>query len=80
MTTVELKEDTRGVATLTLTRAEKRNAMSGEMIRELAEAAGKIRESSTIRAVILAAEGEVFCAGGDLAWMRAQMASDDGCC
>ena len=77
MSTVRFEEDDRGVATVTLARSEKRNAMSGEMIAELAEIAAAIHTSDTIRAAILAAEGEVFCAGGDLGWMRKQMAADD---
>ena len=73
MKTLALTTDDRGVATLTLARPEKRNAMSGEMIAELAEAAARIASDDSVRAVILAAEGPVFCAGGDLDWMRAQM-------
>ena len=77
METIRLEEDERGVATLTLARGEKRNAMSGEMIAELAEAAAQIAASDTVRAAVLAAEGKAFCAGGDLGWMREQMAADD---
>ncbi len=76
MQTIRLKEDARGVAVLTLAREEKRNAMSREMIAELAEVAEQISASSSIRVVVLAAEGPVFCAGGDLNWMREQMAAD----
>ncbi len=76
MQTIRLEEDARGVAVLTLARAEKRNAMSRDMIAELTEVAALISGSSTIRVVVLAAEGPVFCAGGDLGWMRAQMAAD----
>ena len=76
MTTIRLEEDARGVARLTLTRSEKRNALSGEMIEELTAAAGEIAASTTIRVVVLAGEGDVFCAGGDLGWMRAQMAAE----
>ena len=76
MTVVGFEEDARGVGRVTLRRAEKRNAMSGEMIAELAEVAARIAGSSSIRVVVLAAEGDVFCAGGDLAWMRAQMVAD----
>jgi methylglutaconyl-CoA hydratase len=76
MQTIRLEEDARGVAVLTLARAEKRNAMSAEMIAELSEVAARISGSKTIRVVVLAAEGPVFCAGGDLGWMRAQMAAD----
>ncbi len=76
MTLVRLDEDARGVAVLTLARAEKRNALSGEMIGELTAMIARIASSGSIRVVVLAAEGAVFCAGGDLAWMRAQMAAD----
>ena len=74
--TIRLETDPRGIATLTLARADKRNAMSGEMIAELAETASKIGTEEAIRAVILAADGPVFCAGGDLGWMREQMSAD----
>ena len=77
MSTVSLVVDTRGIAKLTLTRAEKRNALSGEMISALSDAAAEISARNDIRAVILGSEGGVFCAGGDLQWMRDQMAADD---
>ena len=73
---IRVETDLRGIATLTLTRAEKHNALSGEMIAEITEAAGALARDSAVRAVILAAEGKSFCAGGDLGWMRAQMAAD----
>ncbi|NNL18598.1 MAG: crotonase/enoyl-CoA hydratase family protein [Boseongicola sp.] len=76
MSVVGFEEDARGVAQVTLRRPEKRNAMSGEMIAELAAVAEQIAESSSIRVVVLAADGDVFCAGGDLNWMRAQMEAD----
>ena len=77
MTTVSLLVDERGVARLSLTRAEKRNALSGEMISDLADAAAEIVARDDIRVVVLCSEGSVFCAGGDLQWMRDQMAADD---
>jgi len=74
--TITLVTDARGVATLTLDRAEKHNAMSGEMISELTAAATQISADDTIRVVVLTGTGKSFCAGGDLEWMRAQMAAD----
>ena len=65
-----------GVATLSLAREKKRNAMSRAMIDELTEAARHLAADDAVRAVVLAARGDVFCAGGDLAWMREQMAAD----
>ena len=73
METIRLETDARGVATLTLARAEKHNALSARMIAELTQAAERIGADAGIRVVVLAAEGASFCAGGDLGWMRAQM-------
>ena len=78
METLKLETDDRGVATLMLARAEKHNALSGQMIEELTQAAGEIGADRAIRVVVLAAEGKSFCAGGDLGWMRAQMTADAG--
>ncbi len=74
--TVRVERDGRGVARLTLARAEKHNALSAEMIGEIAEAARALGADPGVRVVVLAAEGASFCAGGDLGWMRAQMAAD----
>ncbi|WP_273521153.1 crotonase/enoyl-CoA hydratase family protein [Rhodosalinus sediminis] len=74
--TIRIGTDARGVATLTLARAEKHNAMSARMIAELTEAARRLGEDARVRVVVLAAEGRSFCAGGDLGWMREQMAAD----
>ena len=74
--TIKIDTDARGIATLTLNRAEKHNAMSATMIGELAQAAEQLGADDTVRAVILTGAGKSFCAGGDLAWMQAQMAAD----
>ncbi|MFN3663939.1 crotonase/enoyl-CoA hydratase family protein [Yoonia sp.] len=74
---INLNVDARGVARLTLTRAEKHNALSQAMIDDLTAMAARIAADRRIRVVVLAAEGPTFCAGGDLGWMRDQMAGDD---
>lgn len=74
--TIRVDTDARGVATLTLARAQKHNAMSEQMLDELTQAAREIAADGAIRVVVLAAQGGSFCAGGDLAWMRAQMDID----
>jgi methylglutaconyl-CoA hydratase len=74
--TIRLDTDQRGVATLTLARADKHNSMSAQMITELHRAADRIAADKAIRAVILTGQGESFCAGGDLGWMREQFAAD----
>ncbi|RXV62135.1 enoyl-CoA hydratase [Roseovarius sp. A46] len=74
--TITIDADTRGVATLWLDRAEKHNAMSAQMIAELHRAARDLGADDGVRAVVLAARGRTFCAGGDLGWMRAQFDSE----
>ena len=74
--TIALDIDARGVATLTLDRAEKHNALSARMIAELTQAAGQLSADDTVRAVVLTGAGKTFCAGGDLGWMQDQMAAD----
>lgn len=73
--TLLLKTDVRGIATLTLNRPEKHNALSAEMIGELTDAALVLGANSAVRVVVLEAAGKSFCAGGDLAWMQEQMAA-----
>ncbi|TYP60496.1 methylglutaconyl-CoA hydratase [Stutzerimonas stutzeri] len=75
--TIRIDRDDRGVATLWLTRAEKHNALSRQMMDELTRAAADLGADPAVRVVILAAEGGSFCAGGDLGWMREQTAADD---
>ncbi len=74
--TIRLATDERGVATLTLNRPEKHNSMSARMISELSNAAEALAADRNLRAVVLTGEGESFCAGGDLAWMKEQFAAD----
>lgn len=74
--TISIERDTRGVATLWLDRADKHNALSARMIAEITQAAGELGGDDGVRAVVLAARGKSFCAGGDLGWMREQMAAE----
>ncbi|MBV0892277.1 crotonase/enoyl-CoA hydratase family protein [Paracoccus sp. Z118] len=76
METIRIDTDARGVATLWLARADKHNALSARMLEELTLAARQLGDDPAVRAVILAAEGKSFCAGGDLAWMQEQMTAD----
>jgi methylglutaconyl-CoA hydratase len=76
MSLIRVDKDARGVATLTLAREDKHNALSAQMMTELEEAARALASDRSVRVVVLAAEGRTFCAGGDLAWMRAQFDMD----
>lgn len=59
-----------GVATVTLNRPELRNAFNEEAIHELAVAFAALGTTGNVRAIVLAANGPAFCAGGDLNWMK----------
>jgi 2-(1,2-epoxy-1,2-dihydrophenyl)acetyl-CoA isomerase len=54
------------VAFITLTRPEARNALSDAIAKGLVLAVQEIERESRARAVVLAGEGPIFCAGGDL--------------
>ncbi len=74
--TIRIETDSRGVATLWLARGQKHNALSQTMMEEVTQAARALSDDPAVRVVVLAAEGASFCAGGDLAWMKAQMGAD----
>lgn len=59
-------EDRENVRILRLNRPDKLNALNSELIDALHSALLEIDMNPTVRAAILAAEGRVFCAGGDL--------------
>ncbi len=73
---LRIEQDDRGVAVLTLCRAEKHNAFNAALIAELRQAANQLAKDSTARVVVLAGEGKSFCAGGDLGWMQEQAKKD----
>ena len=66
------------VARVTLARPDQRNALSTEVIDGLARTfAGFAAEpAEALRAVVLAGDGKAFCAGADVAWMRAATTMD----
>lgn len=74
--TLRIDSDARGVATVTLTRGEKHNAMNGQMMTELTQAAATLGADPAVRAVVFSSEGKSFSAGADLGWMREQVAAD----
>jgi enoyl-CoA hydratase/carnithine racemase len=60
-----------GVATLTLNRPERFNPLSTEMIGAMQAELNVIAGNTSVRVLILAAEGKGFCSGHDLKEMRA---------
>jgi len=74
--TLNLQVDARGVAHVALNLPDKRNALSARMIAELTDLAHILGADQATRAIVLSGTGALFCAGGDLAWMQAQIAAD----
>jgi methylglutaconyl-CoA hydratase len=66
-----------GVAVVTMVRERVRNAFNETMIEELDSAFEELGTEASVRAIVLAARGPVFCAGADLEWM-ARMANFTG--
>jgi len=61
----------RGIARVWLNRPEARNAFDGLMVTELRRTLFDFGTQDSIRVVVLGGRGPVFCAGADLAWMKA---------
>ncbi len=68
------------VATITMTRADKRNALDLEMLEALSAAGEALKPRKDVRAVVLAGDGPSFCSGLDLMAMPklAQIAAEGG--
>ena len=70
MVTDDLRLDvTDGVATITLDRPEKLNALSDGIVRGVDQALDEIADRDDARCVVVEGAGEAFCAGGDVGGM-----------
>ncbi len=58
------------VRRIVLDRADRRNAFDDDVIHEVTEAFREAASDAEVRVVVLAGEGDAFCAGADLAWMK----------
>lgn len=65
-----LVEKENGIAWLTLNRPKQYNALSSALLDHLHAALDDIADDTSIRAVVIAANGHAFCAGHDLKEMR----------
>lgn len=59
------------VGYITLNRPDKRNALSYAMVSQIKAAIQKAESDSECKVVVLAANGDAFCAGADLAYLKA---------
>jgi 2-(1,2-epoxy-1,2-dihydrophenyl)acetyl-CoA isomerase len=65
------------IGTLTLNRPDAFNAMSPEMIGEMAVAFAWLADPAPLRALIVTGAGKAFCAGGDVTWFRKGVESEE---
>jgi enoyl-CoA hydratase/carnithine racemase len=56
-----------GVLTLTLARPDKKNALSNAMYQKLTDELLRAEKEPSVRVVLIEAEGDMFCAGNDIA-------------
>src|ERR1700687_2441715 len=55
-----------GVATITLNRPERLNALTFEVYRELIDTFAALRDEKGVRVVVITGAGRAFCSGGDV--------------
>jgi methylglutaconyl-CoA hydratase len=68
VTEIRVATDERGIARITIARADRKNAFDAGVIAELTAAVARVDRAA--RAVVLQSEGDTFCAGADIEWMR----------
>ncbi len=78
--TVRVEALAQGVMRLVLDRPQVRNAFNARMIEELSRALGELAalDETRLRILLLEGEGNVFCAGADLGYMREQASAGPG--
>ena len=82
MNVVEQELDSQGILLLTLNRPDKLNALSAEVLNELAEIFHAAKENPQVKALMITGNGKAFCAGADisrLAECTAQTGYDFAC-
>jgi methylglutaconyl-CoA hydratase len=71
MSTLDIRRPNPHVAEVWLNRPDVRNAFNDGVIAELSTAFQTLGADPSLRVIVLAGHGKAFCAGADLAWMRA---------
>src|SRR5213079_2198396 len=61
-----LYEQRDGIATITLNRPERLNAITFEVYHELTDFFAKLRDAEDVRVVVITGAGRAFCSGGDV--------------
>ncbi|MGI5490110.1 enoyl-CoA hydratase/isomerase family protein [Microtetraspora malaysiensis] len=67
-----------GLATISLNRPDRLNAIGGGLERELAQVLRDVAARRDVRAVLLRGEGRAFCVGGDVKEMAVRAEGEEG--
>ncbi|HEX8548201.1 MAG TPA: enoyl-CoA hydratase-related protein [Cytophagaceae bacterium] len=65
------------IATITLNRPEKKNALNFGLISELKDALSQSERSEAVKVIILKGNGDVFCAGADIEYLQQLQKNSD---
>ena len=65
-TSFQFEVDPIGIATITLNRPERLNALTFEVYRELTDTFAQLRNENQVRVVVITGAGRAFCSGGDV--------------
>ena len=76
MSEILVERSDRGVATIWLNNPRHLNALSNAMVIGLCEELPRLADDATCRAVVLRGRGGVFCAGRELADVKALQGAD----
>src|SRR5215212_1784229 len=60
------EQDAQGIATITLNRPDRLNALTFEVYRELTDTFAALRDETDVRVVVITGAGRAFCSGGDV--------------
>jgi enoyl-CoA hydratase/carnithine racemase len=74
---VDVKTE-KGVLTLTVNRVGKKNALTGDMYDDFADAFERLGRDDTIHCMLITANGDTFCAGNDIAYFLDNYSMEPG--
>jgi enoyl-CoA hydratase/carnithine racemase len=69
--------DSQGIATITLNRPERLNALTFEVYRELSDTFAALKNEKQVRVVVITGAGRAFCSGGDVRDIIGELFSRD---
>jgi len=66
-------DQSEGIATVTLNRPDRFNALNRQLLDELPQALAQLARDESVRVVVLTGAGTAFCSGADLGWLGDNM-------